>query len=434
MLSQRPAHGPDEAVSSDECTVNDKRFVGRVFLLRDLHAFLLYNGVSINGAGDDATSQISELCHLRYRRWGARSPTHEQRASLDRSIENLFALTSGPLRQRFLLSQVPTWVPESAPYWLAATLASVLLLAIAESPETLAIILGFSHITSDGSKYTVGIQLVAYLFWLVSVGALGAICSIAMNVLSVQEDETFDLTNSRLLAVRLIVGVLFGLMLSLPFGFDAFRSFGRQLVGLDTTITISAASLTPMPGKGPWLQALFLLLPFLLGYSTSLVILVLTRLIAGLQAVFGRQPASRIPDPPAAPTFAFPGTSPTPTLFAVTPTTSAEGELVLAASGSNFVNGAALRMGAQELRTTVMDNSNLTAIVPAGVLPQGTSATLTVCNPPPGGGISNAKVVSVDELATAAGNDESDLDGCGCIVTSPTRDEELPVAKGGIEQ
>src|SRR5260370_4274983 len=130
------------------------------------------------------------------------------------------------------------------------------------------------------------------------MGALGAISFIAMNVLSVQEDVTFDLTSSRLLAVRVIVGALFGLVLSLPFTWEVFLGFGqtiaRGMVGTDMSyIPKPSVRIEVRMPTQPWNQSLYLLLPFLLGFSTTLVILILNRLLDGVQAIFGRQQLGR---------------------------------------------------------------------------------------------------------------------------------------------
>lgn len=62
----------------------------------------------------------------------------------------------------------------------------------------------------------------------------------------------------------------------------------------------------------------------------------------------------------------------------------------LNASGSGFVSGATIDFNGAPLTTTFVDNEHLSAVVPAGdVLTAGT-AVLTVVNPAPGGGRSNA--------------------------------------------
>jgi hypothetical protein len=112
-----------------------------------------------------------------------------------------------------------------------------------------------------------------------------------MNALSVQEDATFDLTNPRLMILRIALGSLFAVVITLPFGFDSFYDFLKGIV----TNGVAPASNSSGEGKGNFVQAVLLLLPFVLGFSTSLVIQLLNRLVQGAQAFFGMtpQPAER---------------------------------------------------------------------------------------------------------------------------------------------
>ena len=120
-----------------------------------------------------------------------------------------------------------------------------------------------------------------YLVWLLSLGAIGAIAFIGMNILSVQEDVTFDLTNQRLVSLRISLGALFGLVLTLPFGFEGFVQFLDAVVmGQKEPTQPSQIDVTT--------QAIMLLLPFILGFSTSLVILILNRLVEAVQGFFGK--------------------------------------------------------------------------------------------------------------------------------------------------
>jgi hypothetical protein len=120
-----------------------------------------------------------------------------------------------------------------------------------------------------------------YLFWLISLGAIGSVAFIGMNALSVQQDITFDLGNKRLMLLRIVLGAMFGLVLSLPFGFQSFIDF----VGSIFLVGAHRAAPSGLPTVTK--QAILLLLPFILGFSTSLVITILNRLVDAVQAFFG---------------------------------------------------------------------------------------------------------------------------------------------------
>lgn len=158
--------------------------------------------------------------------------------------------------------------------WLPLGLALVALIALIVAVK--AYNSDLLHMGSLGANV-----LPFYLVWLMSLGAIGAIAFIGMNALSVQEDITFDLTNRRLIIMRIALGALFGLVLSLPFGFPQFLDFCHAIGATDN------------PGSdrpAVTVQAMMLVLPFILGFSTSLVILILTRFVDAVQGFFGRMP------------------------------------------------------------------------------------------------------------------------------------------------
>jgi hypothetical protein len=118
-----------------------------------------------------------------------------------------------------------------------------------------------------------------------------------MNALSIQDDITFDLSSVRLITLRVVLGALFAVVLTLPFGYANFIDFCRYLATYNGTATGDIfQQLTA--------QALSLLLPFVLGFSTPSVILILNQLVEAVQTFFGRRqgPADPLlarPSPPA---------------------------------------------------------------------------------------------------------------------------------------
>jgi hypothetical protein len=132
--------------------------------------------------------------------------------------------------------------------------------------------------------------LAAYMLWLASLGALGSIAFIGMNALAVQDDATFDLTNTKLILLRIALGALFGVVLSLPFGFRGFTEFVGGL---------TAGGVEPESGFA--LQSLLLLLPFVLGFSTPLVIMILNQFVEGVGSFFGKKGAAPASTPVVGP-------------------------------------------------------------------------------------------------------------------------------------
>lgn len=264
-LSARPGAG-EFTDDADRSVVGDIRFVRQTILLRDLYAFLLFSGVPIQPE-DKKRMRIGALKYVRYS-VAAPPPSWGQWEAVDNALESLFSLLPHSARRKFLLSQFPSWMPATAVLSLVLVILTLLSVVLIERNEVDAFF-----------------AFIAYVIWLASMGALGAMSFISMNVLSVQEDVTFDLTSSRLLAVRIIIGALFGLVLALPFAWDVFWNFG-DLIATSTHKVPPLGSHTSLD-KDDWNQAVHLLLPFVLGFSTTLVILVLNRVIAGVRAMFG---------------------------------------------------------------------------------------------------------------------------------------------------
>ncbi|HYX49052.1 MAG TPA: hypothetical protein VE843_04890, partial [Ktedonobacteraceae bacterium] len=124
-----------------------------------------------------------------------------------------------------------------------------------------------------------------YLGWVTAMGCIGAGAFIGMNAISAQQDITFDISNQRLIILRVVLGGLFALVLTVSFGSQGFIEF-CYYVG--TGSRLGQGSNTG-DGNPSLTRDLVLIVPFLLGFSTSLVILILNQIIQGIQAFFGKQ-------------------------------------------------------------------------------------------------------------------------------------------------
>lgn len=119
-----------------------------------------------------------------------------------------------------------------------------------------------------------GASYVSFLGWIVTVGALGAIAFVLVNALGIQVDPTVDVTDKDSTMFRVLLGALFSVILTLPFGFPIFQRFITQVT------SPSSNAIEPK-------EAVMLLMPFLFGFSTSLVLTVLNRLVESVQTFFG---------------------------------------------------------------------------------------------------------------------------------------------------
>jgi hypothetical protein len=246
--------------------ISDEQFMNDLGKIKQLRSFLIEQAVQLQPT-EAASISFGKLNLLRFNEDG-RSPNEEEWDSLERLTQALFSHLNDALRRRFLYSRTPAWF---TPLVLCLGVVAI------TSLVTCTFMWGW------GVAYSAVIPF--FIAWVGSLGAIGAVAFIGMNALSVQDDATFDFSNNRLLVLRIVLGGLFGIVLTLPFGFESFIEFIGSLVNGK-----GAAS------AGIGLQSTMLLLPFVLGFSTSLVIMILNQFVEAIQSFFGK----KVSQPPAA--------------------------------------------------------------------------------------------------------------------------------------
>ncbi|MCQ1573475.1 hypothetical protein NFO65_22370 [Neorhizobium galegae] len=262
-LAQKPR---DWTGRNPEFAVNDLSFFEYVDRLKRLRNFLYQEAIPISGA-DAASLEMGNL-HVLYFHADGRMPAIEEWNQVERQTQFVYSILSPMLRRKFLLIKTPR---------ILVVLPVVFLILIITSAVAIVGVFNFS--------WQVLVYVAFFLFWTGSLGSLGAIASIGMNALSVQSDITFDITNAGLLALRVIIGALFALVLLLPFGYNGLFDFFYSisfLVFKEPNATDSSQTSLDLIGQG-----VLLLAPFVLGFSTSTVILILNQLTDAVQSLFG---------------------------------------------------------------------------------------------------------------------------------------------------
>jgi hypothetical protein len=112
-----------------------------------------------------------------------------------------------------------------------------------------------------------------FVIWLATAGALGSAAFIYVNALSIQVDPSVDVMSAGPVMMRMVLGGLFGVILGLPFGFENFKKFSHNILSTNPSTSIE--------------EGILLLLPFILGFSTPLVLAILNRFIQSIQTFFG---------------------------------------------------------------------------------------------------------------------------------------------------
>jgi hypothetical protein len=129
--------------------------------------------------------------------------------------------------------------------------------------------------------------------------------------------------------------------------------------------------------------------------------------------------------------FTIVATNPTPTITGLNPSSATVGSLAftLAVTGTNFVSGSMVRWNGANRTTTFIGGTQLTAAIPASDLTTAGTASVTVFNPAPGGGVSNAQNFNVAPLPQVT------IGGVGDNLQprdQPTVNLTLPVAPGTV--
>ncbi len=122
-------------------------------------------------------------------------------------------------------------------------------------------------------------RVISYIFWLATTGALGSAAFIFVNALNIQVDPHVDITSRTFVQLRLILGALFSATLSFPFVYPYVWKFAdtlRELEGPQHKIPDT-----------PLYDGLLLLFPFVLGFSTPLVLAILNQAVESVRTLFG---------------------------------------------------------------------------------------------------------------------------------------------------
>jgi hypothetical protein len=142
-------------------------------------------------------------------------------------------------RRKFILRQYPTFIIYVAILSFGMSLISfgwaVFPWFLARPYATaLSTFLGVEMEIADNS-----IILFSFMMWNICVGALGSIAFISVNALSMQSDATFDITNARFVMLRVVLGALFGVLIALPIGIEAFATLCGRIAELKVADLVS---------------------------------------------------------------------------------------------------------------------------------------------------------------------------------------------------
>src|SRR5258708_18242446 len=157
--------------------VNDYQFIRDLKRLKELRSFLIQEEITF-GPEEFTLLTFGRLNLLQYNQNG-RSPTQEECSDVEHLTQVLFRKLSEPLRRRFILGEIPSWM-SLLPVGLALVALVALVMAVvgAHNPSLTRV--------SGGSIFSY------YLILLLSLCAIGFLAFICINSLFFQQDCKFS--------------------------------------------------------------------------------------------------------------------------------------------------------------------------------------------------------------------------------------------------
>jgi hypothetical protein len=268
------ARGVSEADASATPIVNDKRFFRQLTQLFRLKQFFFEEKVKFELANIDQVD-LGILNNLRYGRNG-RSPTAKEWRLLDEKLAILSSHLNDDLRQRIRIRELGLFFGTLPLAFLSGAIASLIFYNVLPvmMPQSMA------------SPLYYFLFLFLLLTWTLTQGGLGACAFLATRV-AIRRAETgslpealqdaFELTDENVLKTRVLLGCLFAFLVGLPFSTLALAKLGNYLFG--------AGGAPPTELKIS--ELMFIFVPFLVGFSTNLVLAVMDRSILAVRTLFG---------------------------------------------------------------------------------------------------------------------------------------------------
>ena len=257
-----------EAPLATEAIAN-QRFIRQLDELRALKEFLFEEKVQFKEEDLDSID-LEELNNLSYRASG-RIPSAGEWRTLDEKLTKLASYLSDDLRRKIRIRELGLFFKTLPICFLTFSVISTILY------------INFPWIISKGSPWRLFFWLVVTMTWLISQGGLGACAFLGTSVifkasqdkeLSERSDsrENIDVTDPNSLSIRVLLGTLFAVLLGLPFAVASLNGLSNVYWkgGPPTEATLTV-----------------IFIPFVAGFSTNLVLVILRKSVAAIEVFFG---------------------------------------------------------------------------------------------------------------------------------------------------
>jgi hypothetical protein len=257
-----------QAPGEDQYALNDPRFITNLKFLMIMQQVIVSQGDRLAILGDDKDQiYLGRLSMLylapawdRWRKTNCRTPSLDEWSEVERKIITLEQHLTSTLLRRVSIKHLSGKILEKVAFGSLFVSVGALIAALLLDNQPAWLLLG------------------CFTIWSVATGVLGSTAFLYVNALSIQVDPTVDLTSRTLVVMRLILGALFAVILTVPFGYDSFHNFSHNFLMPSQGVEPNGTGIK---------DSLLLLFPFTLGFSTPLALSILGRLIQSVRAFFG---------------------------------------------------------------------------------------------------------------------------------------------------
>jgi hypothetical protein len=255
------------ALGDPENKIGDERFIAQLSQIHSLKQFLFEEKVRFKPE-QLPSIDLGQLNGLRYSASG-RAPTALEWRLLDEKLSTLASYLTDELRQRIRIRELGAFFGLIPLIFLLAAAAVVFFYFL--YPRWL---------TRDTLQFDAA-YLSSIVLWTLSQGGLGACAFLGTRVAIKRAegasplqaiDEAADITDRNILKIRIILGCLFAFLIGLPIASPSLTKLQDSIFKSDLL-------------SGSDLALIFV--PFLLGFSTNLVLAVLDRTFTAIRTFFG---------------------------------------------------------------------------------------------------------------------------------------------------
>jgi hypothetical protein len=258
----------------DSRLIADSRYIEQLNEIFKLKKFLFEEKVALRPERMNDLD-LGALNNLRYSAQG-RSPTDKEWKLLDEKLSNLSSLLDPGLRQRLKIRELSFFFGAMPLTFLLITAAATI------GYSTVHWILPERGFLRDICYFML------MVIWTIAQGGLGACAYLGIQATirkapaTTPADilkETFEITDVNVLKIRIILGALFAFILGLSVTFPALNNIYDVLSNRNYAPTTKDIAI--------------ILVPFLLGFSTNLVLAILDRLVEAVRTFFGISSTAR---------------------------------------------------------------------------------------------------------------------------------------------